>query len=235
MTMPPTSDTSRPPWCSMSRLAQTQVPANPAYAFLGTPGAPVWILPQSETPRLLFLGLATAEVDAGVFVNNQLELRLLEVNGPGHFAVYAVDAFGQPVIHMNSGDGIGPDDRRRLTAGAHEHVNWAFTAPGLYRVKFQAFGTLVEGGAAVEGEEVEICFEVIGIEARLRFTVAGDEGTLSFVTQEGLIYQFQSAPTVNGPWDDFGQPFIGTGRERQIKVPLGAGARFFKLAAGLGR
>src|SRR5437764_12038229 len=36
--------------------AQTTVPANPAFSFLGPAGSPVWLLPQAQDPALLFLG-----------------------------------------------------------------------------------------------------------------------------------------------------------------------------------
>jgi probable HAF family extracellular repeat protein len=42
---------------TLTPLAQTTVPTNASYAFLGAPGSPTWILPQVENPKLLFLGL----------------------------------------------------------------------------------------------------------------------------------------------------------------------------------
>jgi surface-anchored protein len=215
-------------------LAQSAVPANPAYAFLGLPGAPVSILPQSQNPKPIFLGLAAEEIGAGLFVNNHLELRLLDVEGPGHLAVYAVDGFGQPAVYMNSGDGISQTDRRLLTAGAHEHVNWAFSAPGLYRVKFQAFGTLVAGGVAVQTDPVDVVFEVVAIEMNLEIAQSGNDVSLSFLTQDGLKYQLESAPALTGPWTDDGAAFLGTGRMKYINVPINAGSRFFKMKAATG-
>jgi len=232
------TDTEYPPAAAVLHvpaLAQTSVPANPAFAFLGAPGGPVWILPQTENPKLLFLGLAAEEIASGVFVNNQLTLRLLDVEGPGQFALYTLDAFGQPVVRLNSGDGISAADALTLTAGSHEHVNWAFTAPGLYRVKFQASGTLVQGGTPVESEEVEVCFEVIGIETRLALTRANATTlTLTVTTEDGIVYRLQSAPAVTGPWSDVGQPFIGTGRDKQLTVPVAGAAGFYRIIQGVG-
>ena len=145
-----------------------------------------------------------------------------------------MDGFGQPVVRLNSGDGISAADALTLTAGSHEHVNWAFTAPGLYRVKFQAGGTLVQGGTPVESEEVEVCFEVIGIETRLAIARSGGSATISFLTQDGLTYQLESAPTVTGPWANEGAAFLGTGRAKQITVPLSPGVQFFRMKAGTG-
>src|SRR4051794_18080942 len=36
--------------------AQTTVPNDPAFSFLGSPGSAVWLLPQTQNPNLLFLG-----------------------------------------------------------------------------------------------------------------------------------------------------------------------------------
>ncbi|MBX3747153.1 MAG: choice-of-anchor M domain-containing protein [Verrucomicrobiae bacterium] len=210
-------------------LGQTEVPASPAFAFLGAPGAPVWILPQTEDPKLLFLGLGAEEVDAGVFVNDRLELRLARVEGPGQFAVFSVDGLGQPVVHMNSGDGIDAGDIKPLQAGSHEHVNWAFTAPGVYRVTFRAAGTLVEGGAVVESEAVEFCFEVIGGEPRLMFARDGGQLVLSLRTEDGLIHQIEQATALNGPWTAEGAAFIGTGRLKTVGVAADNASRFFRV------
>lgn len=44
--------------------AQVPVPDDPAFAFLGDPGDIVWVLPEDE--RLLFAGIGTKEIPAGV-------------------------------------------------------------------------------------------------------------------------------------------------------------------------
>ncbi len=215
-------------------LAQSRVPGNPAFAFLGSAGAPVWILPQAGHPKLLFLGLAAAEVEPGTFENDQIELRLAGAEGPGDFALYTVDGFGQPLVHMNTGDGISPADVKLLRAGMHEHVNWAFTRPGVYWLKLQAAGRLAAGGTPVASEEFEVCFEVIGTETRLALTRTGDTVELTFNTQEELTYQLERAPALTGPWTNEGAAFPGTGRQKHITVPLGPGSVFFRIKASAG-
>jgi surface-anchored protein len=215
-------------------LTQTVVPTNAAYAFLGAAGAPVWVLPGVENPKLLFLGLAAEEIEQGFFVNDEVRFALKGVEGPGQFSLYNIDGFGVPQVRMNSGDGFDASDVKSIQAGSHEDFYWAFTSPGLYRVKFQASGTLVAGSQFIESEEVEFCFEVIGIETRLAITRSGGNATISFVTQDGLTYQLETAPTVTGPWTDEGAAFLGTGREKNITVPLNPGAAFFKMKATVG-
>ncbi|MET7548507.1 hypothetical protein ACWGN9_19710 [Streptomyces sp. NPDC055775] len=42
--------------------AETTVPSNAAFSFLGSPGDPLWIPPQSSSPDLLYAGWAAHEV-----------------------------------------------------------------------------------------------------------------------------------------------------------------------------
>ncbi|MDT0346207.1 choice-of-anchor M domain-containing protein [Streptomyces litchfieldiae] len=136
--------------------AQTQVPNNSAYAFLGSPGDPVWILPQSENPDLLFAGWAAHEVPSGTFQNNSVQLGLTAVSGPADVSVYNT-ALSGPVKRFDSGDGL--PDSVAVSAGAHHHANWAFEAEGDYTLTFQATGVLLDG-TTVTSDPVDYHFTV---------------------------------------------------------------------------
>jgi surface-anchored protein len=140
--------------------ASNSVPAGPQWSFLGNPGDPVWILPQTFNSALLFLGLGAEELASGIFAGDQVTLTLKAVNGPGNFALYQTGMFGSPTVLMNSGDGITAADAITLTAGSHQHANWAFTAPGLYGIILEASGTLVGGGGFTSSGDVTYWFEV---------------------------------------------------------------------------
>ncbi len=213
-------------------LTQTTVPTNASYAFLGAPGSATWILPSTENPKLLFLGFGAEEIESGVFASNLVTMKLKAVDGPGAFSVFSIDGFGVPVVHMNSGDGISTNDVKSIVTGSHEDFAWGFTAPGYYRVTFEACGTLVAGDEFTSSGDVTYYFEVIGIETQLAIARNGGNATVSFISQDGLTYQLESAPTVTGPWTDEGAAFLGTGRMKTITVPLSPGARFFKMKAG---
>ena len=210
------------------------MPTNASYAFLGAAGDSVWVLPPVQNPKLLFLGFGAEEIESGVFVGNQVTMKLKAVDGPGAFSVFSIDGFGVPVVHMNSGDGIDTNDVKSLVTGSHEDFAWGFTQPGYYRVTFEASGTLVAGNEFTSSGDVTYYFEVIGIETQLAIARSGSNATISFVTQDGLTYQLESAPAVTGPWTDEGAAFLGTGRAKQITVPLSPGARFFKMKASVG-
>ncbi len=215
-------------------LAQTVVPTNVAYAFLGAPGSRTWLLPQTQNPQLLFLGFGAEELETGVFAGDSVTMKLKSVEGPGAFSVFSIDGFGQQVVHMNSADGIDAADVKSLAAGSHEHVNWAFSAPGYYRVNFEASGILSDGSLPTASGDVTYFFEVIPIETQLTIVRQGESANLSFVTQAGLTYQLESSPTVTGPWANEGAAFLGTGNVKQITLPLSSGAQFFRIKAGNG-
>lgn len=234
------SDTEFPPQEVILRVgphARGAVPANPAYAFLGQPGAPVHILPAMENPNLLFLGLAAEEVPLGVFTDNQLRLTLLEAVGPGHFALFTLDALGKPTVLMNTRDGVDTNDVAILNASSHVHANWAFEAPGLYCLTLAVSGTTMINDAFVTlaSEPVKVRFEVMPNEERLRLALQGDgTGLLTlFGTQRGLEYRLQTAEAVTGPWSDLGDPVVGTGGRITRTVPLAGPARYYRAVVSV--
>jgi surface-anchored protein len=142
-------------------LAQTVVPNNPAFSFLGTAGSPVWILPQAEDPNLLFLGYGADGLPDGAFVGNQVQVTLRGITGPGQFAEFELDSFGNPIVFMNTRDGISAADHFDLTAGGDAHTAWAFSQPGRYTISLDASGTLANGNVFTASGPVEFSFEVV--------------------------------------------------------------------------
>jgi surface-anchored protein len=141
--------------------AMQSAPGTPAYGFLGDAGAPVWILPQNENPALLFPGIATEEIEAGVFADDRVALTLAGYNGPGHFALYQVDGFGSPTLFMDTHDGLSAADTYDAIVGSHAHFNWAFTQPGTYTLSFEASGTLLDGDLFTSSGLVDYTFSVV--------------------------------------------------------------------------
>ncbi len=156
------ADVEYEPDCAVLKAkdeAEVAVPADPAFSFLGSAGAPVWILPQVQDPDLLYLGYATEEIGTGVLEGDALDWSLVEVDGPGAFIAYSVDGFGDPTVLFNSNDPL--PQTLTIPTGAHTHVNWAFTAPGEYVVTYQADATPV-GGSPVSSGPVAYSFLVGG-------------------------------------------------------------------------
>jgi len=130
-------------------------------AFLGD-GERVWILPQNEAPGLLNLGIGTSGIAGGVFQGNRIRLELHQLEAPGDLAVYTTSAFGVPVGYWVSRDGVDPsvDVLEMPAINAHLHVNWAFTAPGVYRVGIVASGIRASDGRRDASAITEYSFVV---------------------------------------------------------------------------
>ena len=173
------------------------VPDDTAFAFLGSPGAVVNVLPQDETEGVIFLGIAGDEIEPGVFENDLVNLSLIEVNGPGHVSLYAVDEFVSPTVFFNSADGLSESDAFPISVGGHSHQNWGFTAPGVYKVAVQASGVKVGEQDATSSEIVVFTFDILGDDMTMeplpaytfrRFDVDGSTGTTLFgINNDGTI------------------------------------------------
>jgi surface-anchored protein len=152
----PAGDFTQP----VTKAARGQIPnALTLINALGAAGNPVWVLPQVETSELPSLGLGTQ--GSGSFVGGQISLRLVSFTGPGHLAIYTLDAFGDAQVLVATNDGLSSADAipQSFPAG-HIHVNWAFTRPGLYQLGWQAEGTLT-GGTVTNSSVVTFQFQVV--------------------------------------------------------------------------
>jgi anchored repeat ABC transporter substrate-binding protein len=113
----------------------------------------------SADQGVLFLGVSLDKVRRGALANDEVALKLTEFSGPGHFIAYSVDGFGEPVVAINTSDGISAADRLRYKAGEHAHLNWAFTAEGDYTVVLETEAR-TEGGALLPPDRSRYRFHV---------------------------------------------------------------------------
>jgi len=173
------------------------IPASAAFAFLGEPGATFFALPQDENLNLPFLGIGVDNVSNGTFSGNQVNLRLTALAGPGQFALYEVNAFGQPTLRMNSRDGLSPSgDAIDLPTGAHVHLNWAFNTPGEYQLTFVAEATRVAGNQPIVTAPATYHFRVLPPPAaRLALARKGvDQFTLHVNSRTGARLRLIESP-----------------------------------------
>ena len=202
--------------------ARQPVPGDARFhPFLGQTGN-VWILPQTETAGLLNLGLGTSGIPAGFFSGDQVRLRLHQMDGPGHFALFTLSPFGAPVAPLASRDGVDPaaDFLVLPAVNGHVHVNWAFTAAGTYRVGLQATATLASTGQAIASPVTEYLFVVEGPPApTLGRPVARPDGTweLPVTAPVGTRFELQSTADL-GRWETLGG-FTGTGQPELLPLP----------------
>ncbi len=103
---------------------------------LGSAGEPIWVLPASQREGILNLGISAEENPFGVF-EGPLEVRLLSVDGPGHFFLWQAEV-GSLRFWMNSKDGLDSNDAFPQPVGGHSHLDWGFSTSGVYRLTLQA-------------------------------------------------------------------------------------------------
>ena len=137
--------------------------------------------------------------------------------------MYSVDAFGVPVVHMNTRDGISVADVFRVPVGNHTHVNWAFGAPGEYQLTFKSAGTLVTGNQSTESEPVTLHFVVEDAGPTLSVSVVSNGAVLrvGWISKMGADYQLQYRTSVTtGGWRNEGDPIDGDGTSISVDMPI---------------
>jgi surface-anchored protein len=134
------------------------VPDDTRYAFLGAPGATVYVLPEVENEALLFPGLATEELEPGVFAGDTVSIRFKKVIGPDGVSLFTTDPTGNPSVLVDSENGL--PDTVTLPVGTHAHQNWAFEKPGYYFVKVDVTGVLAGTTTTVTSDPVWLNFKV---------------------------------------------------------------------------
>jgi surface-anchored protein len=168
-------------------------PAGSMFDFIGAPaGAPIWWSRQTPKPGTLFLGVSAEE--AGVFQSYTendprlqtltgtltgawVRLDLKAMTGPGHLSVWSNGPTG-PVVWMSTFDGgITANDRLFVLDNTHQHLNWAFTAPGTYAVTFEASAML--NGQRVYSGDVVYTFEAVPEPASMAALGLGVLGVLA--------------------------------------------------------
>ncbi|MBL9138824.1 MAG: choice-of-anchor M domain-containing protein [Verrucomicrobiales bacterium] len=105
---------------------------------LGNSGDSLWVIPQSQDPGIVFLGLSAEQNPGGIF-SGAIDLRLIDVRGPGNFFFWQSD-LGSLNFFFDSSNGFGTDDSFPQLVGGHSHGNWGFTTNGIYFITLQAFG-----------------------------------------------------------------------------------------------
>lgn len=214
----------------VSAAAHAVVPENSDFTFLGGLGAPIWTLGQSQKEGVLFFGLSAENIEEGVFRDDALSLFLREFSGPGDFFLYTIDGFGKPHVDINTADGVDANDQRVMPVGSHLHMNWSFTAPGIYQLSFEAQGVLTNGTTVSSGRRT-LTFLVepsLPIQPVLAITKAPTNHiAVSWTGSVGTTYQLQSTTNLLRGWADLGLPIVSTAGPLQIYHPVSDEQRRF--------
>ncbi|WP_030226967.1 choice-of-anchor M domain-containing protein [Actinoalloteichus caeruleus] len=151
----------------------TTVPDAPAYDFLGGPGDPVWILPQTQLEGVLWPGWNTEEILPDQLAG-AVHWRLTAAEGPGAFVLYQDGTFGpnDPVLDSRDALPTGFD----VPLGQHAHANWAFTAEGVYCLSFTMSATTPAGGSTSDGGTLAVAVGEVDVTSVPRCGEGDDPG-----------------------------------------------------------
>ena len=108
-------------------------------------GATILPLVEDRALDTLWLGMRVSGDGKRYGANraSEVDLQVVSVQGPGQASSYLTTTFGTPELGFSSHDGFNAasdykHDTVSLPADAHQHMSWAFTKPGVYRVQFKA-------------------------------------------------------------------------------------------------
>lgn len=102
-------------------------------------------LVENQALDSVWLGLRTRNVEN---IKDPVRFQVTNVEGPGRAAAFITGTFGTPEIFFSSHDGVDNKDAAEIPAGAHTHMSWAFSEPGVYRIHLRA------GAGAQQVEDV---------------------------------------------------------------------------------
>ncbi|MCL2729939.1 MAG: choice-of-anchor M domain-containing protein [Actinomycetia bacterium] len=115
----------------------------PGFFFLGAPGTTIHTIPQTQDPDVIWAGWSTQSFTSDD-VRGDMRLTLEGVDGPGDVVLWEWSPFGEPEMVIDGRAGLPAS--YPVPTFTHQHANWAFTRPGVYRLKFTWSADLVKGG-----------------------------------------------------------------------------------------
>lgn len=176
---------------SNSLGARWQMPDDNTFSFIGVQaGEPFWMLPNTEASWLVWPGFAVEDTENHWFHSyvesdsrvsdtaaQWVTIDLLEVDfqgvGAGELSMW------QPGPNLFWSTHAEPSEGNRyyIFRGAHSHMNWAFSQPGLYTIDIQASALLAnDPEERVFSDPVSIQFYVdpYGLWVHEHFTVEAE-------------------------------------------------------------
>ncbi len=137
----------------LTDAARREVPDDPQYGFLGVPvGTPVYIAPQTQEPKVVWIGWNTQDPQVVRRVDRGVTMTLRDVRGPGDVIVYLQSgSFGEPEELWHS---ARPGRSTWVDVNTHAHANWVFTRPGVYLVRISVAADLRDGTTVTDTRDL---------------------------------------------------------------------------------
>lgn len=152
------------------------------FGAVGAPGSTVWQIPQTQHPALIWLGWSTEALTSSS-ARGSVTWTVNSVEGPGQVRVFLSGAFGgiQEMVFNNGGS-------YQIPLGVHAHANWAFTAPGVYKINSTQTVQLASGVTASDTETMTIAVGDVDIDKVATTSTCG--------APVGAISAAEAAPTL---------------------------------------
>ena len=154
----------------------------------------LWVLPQHHQENLPNFGLATEELETGLFVDDSVTLSLRHLKGPGQLSIWTDDAFGQPVFLFSSHDELLSTV---LPVGLHAHCNWGFTHAGIYEAVFEVSADLVTGETI---NDLAICTFLVAVDPVPLQALEGDVNGDGIVDGIDLVLVAENLGRTTSVW-----------------------------------
>lgn len=123
--------------------AEVSVPTDPAYEFLGKPGAKVWVIPQVQQDGVVWPGWNTQDTEVAKRVDREVTWSLNGVDGPGAFTLFLNSDFGKPAPVFDSRKPFPQETG--VDVNTHVHGNWTFATSGSYLLDVSMTAKLTDG------------------------------------------------------------------------------------------
>lgn len=184
--------------------AQMTVPEN----YL--PGMPssIYYLPLTQDANLIWPGWDTQSLNPS-FPGSNTDIVVSAVDGPGQVLVWSSGSFGESISLMTDGGYTLPNTISQPYP-AHTHANWAFTAPGIYKLTVQANVIAASNGETGSSQTATYTFvvapevEIAGVQdsyadgAAIELTAASPVASGSFEwSVDGTVVAGQNGSTLN--------------------------------------
>lgn len=190
-----------PAWRSPDRTvfhvvpaAQQAVPDDPVFAFLGEPGAPVWLIPQTQDPAIVWAGWSTEALSPDQAPPG-IDWSLDAIEGPGSIAVFQNDAVGGIAAKVFDSRQALPQSSH-VALGTHAHANWAFSAEGIYHLTFTVTST-TPGGQPLRDTKV-YNFAVGNVDPQAAFPAGVSPGPASSTSDDAGVLSGDGNDGANG-------------------------------------
>lgn len=123
--------------------AEHALPDDETFDFLGAPGDPVFLIPQTQLPGVIWLGWNTQHANLLADPPANISFDLHDLDGPGDLHVYFDYGGFRPPQQI--WDSTMTGQQLDVPSNTHAHANWAFTKPREYAVTFTATITTSTG------------------------------------------------------------------------------------------